>query len=598
MLGLNLVARTVVSAIWMLSLITACPDKCLCEVGSRGLSTTCNGGRLTAILAEISPDTVILNVHDATHGADMNSVNIEMIKSRQIYELSITRTTINTISDNTFSSLLNLLTLNLSRNNIVTISKGAFNGLGSLKVLDLSNNRIASITELFKPFNMLTDLDLSNNFLTSVQSGTFSRLRKLTRLLLNGNRLQVPHGYIFQGLISLKFLGLRRCGITKLSDDLFHPIHSIATLDLGDNAIFSLPSSGQFNNLPYLRFVYLDRNQIRLLNDHQFSGITLEILDLSGNKIQELNSMVFKYFNTKVLHLSYNSIRDISADAFKPMAPMLEDLTLAGNPLQKVANQALRGLYRLRTLNLSACAIESLSSELFQGMESLRVLDISWNSLQNLPLEVMENFGRLSSLSLHNNFWNCDCHIQPFQEWLQQYSNTVLVCTNAQNIIEDCVKPKCSSPNELHDKDIASLKQSELVQCQVSRVSSAMQTDVKIAIGVSVTLIILFVTIVLVLLIRHYDVCCFSDHGNSSHNDYEKKRRPFQDMDIGSLNESDRSFNVRNYFRSIDQNPNFSRSMPSIPSLNQTNHRDSESLNSKISFNTIASYPMGRESAV
>lgn len=62
----------------------------------------------------------------------------------------------------------------------------------------------------------------------------------------------------------------------------------------------------------------------------------LSWLDLSHNRINEINDEITYFQNLKILYLHHNDIRSIKALLILRNLPKLINLTLVGNPVEKV----------------------------------------------------------------------------------------------------------------------------------------------------------------------------------------------------------------------------------------------------------------------
>lgn len=574
-----------------LTYTNGCPTSCSCS----GTVVVCQSGSLQNTIANVPKSTQ----HLTLKGNKMNG-NLKQSFSvtgpfSQLNNLTVTKYYITQLSETTFQGMVNLQYLLLTHNDITNINKKAFEGLLSLIHLDLSHNRIANI-DIFHTLQRLEFLDLSWNQVYSLPSGIFKSQGRLKTLILDGNNMQNIYSYSFQWLRSLLQLSLSNCRLLSIATDLFTITRNLISLDLSNNELTKPLMLNILRNLPNLRTLSLYNNSIYKLEENQFSGINLDTLNLSRNNLRRILDETFKYFNTKHLDLSLNSIDHLDSGSLHPMAPQLEYLNLAGNPLQKIPANAFTELYRLQELNLSDCSINSLNQ--FEGPKSLQKLDLSANNLKNIPETTLRIFSNLKWIKVDRNSWVCDCHIRGFRNWLQnpKYSQIVQCSTLSQS--DGCDFLQCEVPLGLHEHHIKQLKDEEISKCDVELKNKPdSNTVLIIAISCSIFAVVIF----MVFIILWKCVCkkngphwlCSQSAEDSSHLEKSEKRRAFQDLDIGSLNESDRSFNVRNYFNSMVQNPsNLSQETPPY------SQRDNSNLGSQNSLYSVVSYAYGRESAV
>ncbi|XP_014786811.1 leucine-rich repeat transmembrane neuronal protein 4 isoform X2 [Octopus bimaculoides] len=575
-----------------LTYTNGCPTSCSCS----GTVVVCQSGSLQNTVAKVPKSTQQLTLQGSKMRGDLKQSFSHTESFSQLSNLTVTKYYISQLSETTFQGMVNLQYLSLTHNDISNIDNKAFEGLLSLIHLDLSHNRIANIDEIFYTLQKLEFLDLSWNRFYSLPSGIFKSQGRLKTLILDGNNMQNIYSYSFQWLRSLLHLSLSNCQLFSIATDLFTITRNLISLDLSSNGLTKPLMLNILRSLPNLRTLSLYNNTIYKLEKNQFSGINLDTLNLSRNNLRQIFDATFKYFNTKHLDLSLNSIDHLDSGSLHPMAPQLEYLSLAGNPLQKLPVNAFTELYRLRELNLSDCSINSLNK--FEGPKSLQKLDLSANNLKNIPESTLRIFSNLKWIKVERNSWVCDCHIRGFRNWLQNptYSRTLQCSKLSQS--DGCDFLQCKIPLGLHERRIKQLKDEEISKCDVELKNKPdSNTVLIIAISCSIFAIVVFMA----LIILWKCVCkkngphwlCNQSAEDSSHLEKAEKRRAFQDLDIGSLNESDRSFNVRNYFNSMVQNP--SSLSQGTPPYSQ---KDNSNLGSQTSLYSVVSYAYGRESAV
>ncbi|GAB1604748.1 leucine-rich repeat transmembrane neuronal protein 4-like [Argonauta hians] len=572
-----------------------CPTSCSCSGSDMVL---CQAASFQQTFTNLPASTKQLTLHGSRRsGGDLKQSLSKPDTFRQMINFTVTKYSIPQLSQATFKNMANLRYLTLTHNGITTIDKSAFEGLLYLLHLDLSHNMITTVDSFLYPLGRLEFLDLSWNNLYLLQGGNFKSQASLKSLVVDGNNMQNLYSYSFQWLRNLRHLSLSNCHIVSIATDLFTIPRNLNSLDLSSNNLNKPLLLRVLRNLPNLRFLSLYNNSIHKLEENQFSGINLDTLNLSLNKLRKISEGSFKYFNTKHLDLSKNSIVDLSSASLRPVAPQLEYLNLAGNPLQILPAKVFTGLYRLQELNLSDCSINSISQ--FDGPTSLKRLDISANNLKTIPEPILRMFSKLTWVKLDKNSWACDCNIRGFRNWLQNPTYfQILQCSQRPQSAE-CEVFQCEMPLELYHHNIKELTDEQIAKCNIESKNKPDSNTVLIivisctifAIGIFITLIVLWKC---VLKKQGPPWMCNQSSEDSSHLEKCEKQRAFQDLDIGSLNESDRSFNVRNYFNSMVQNPsNVSRGTPSYSQKDYNSN-----LGSQASLYSVISYAYGRESAV
>lgn len=581
----------------MSSYVYTCPTNCKCEY--RTVSCT-QVSSLKTIAPQIPKDTNRLDIVGGTF-FDVKE------------------------SDFTEMPVKNFVQLRLSNGQLSEVQHNAFGALTGLQILDLSGNTLQQISnpDIFKSLFYLQTVDLSNNRLTDLPNGLFVSQSNVYLLNIAGNKdMRNLRGLSFQGLRSLSKLIASNCGIRTLENDLFSAISSVHTLDLSYNQLQSLPSSDGFRSLRKLRNFTLQGNKISALNDGQFANMDLEILDLSRNLIATVSPNSFMYLKGVLrLDLSYNKIHNLPEYVFQPISSTVYDLKLNNNhALIKLPPTLFNGMRKMNALNLSSCAIDELSGEHFQQDFSLRQIDISNNWLKYLPQSFIDKSMYMQYVRLVNNPWECNCMIKPLQNWLQNpQSSSIIYCAGQpqMGIRANCPSPKCTSPSHLANRDISMLMHNDVEDCV--KTGSSSSAPVGIIIGVLAGLIVIAILILIVacyLYRRHkrgdplmcYEPAQTEDDekkkkkknrelkavqgvkklkrepksGRGDRDYYrEKKENRKIDAESSSLNESDKSFVVRNFFHSMMPDPDghsegtHSQSMTrkdSIDSLSQSGY--------------------------
>ncbi|PSN38854.1 hypothetical protein C0J52_26349 [Blattella germanica] len=169
----------------------------------------------------------------------------------------------------------------------------------------------------------------------------------------------------------------------------------------------------------------------------------IQILDLSGSPLHELPKDAFHYvklINLHKLFLKDCSIQDLHKEAFRGLAILIEldlsgnhihtlhpgifrenvrlrILSLSRNPIQKLEDGLFSNLTFLQTVELSGCQLSHVGRKTFVNVPNLKSLTLDGNNLTTMKVETLESLYQLSGLVLHNNPWNCDCHLQAFRDW-------------------------------------------------------------------------------------------------------------------------------------------------------------------------------------
>lgn len=230
--------------------------------------------------------------------------------------------------------------------------------------------------------------------LKSPEELSISRPEKLLVLMLRGSYL-LENVNIVEKLKALTVLEISgsRAWTIKLSDNFFHEVSRLRSLDLTGAGFESLPDS--FSELTELRRLILRQcsSLTQLPKLAKFSK--LEVIDLSEctslKKIQEKS--FGKLEKLKVINFSHTKIEKL------PIVKTLRNLTilLLKGCSELSAMRMLKQVSSLKILDLSgATNIKEIRYDCFEETENLRELDLSETQIQYLPLEI----GNLQKLRL------------------------------------------------------------------------------------------------------------------------------------------------------------------------------------------------------
>ena len=163
-----------------------------------------------------------------------------------------------------------------------------FFGLMSLKILDLSNNGIESVPEqTFSTLPLLESLDLSLNQITVLNDHLFCHLVSLKCLYLQQNNITQISRYAFNDLSFLETLNLNQNHLKSIPFVSFKVLTQLKVLLLNDNPIFSI-ARHEFNSLHALEQLWIERCQLSNVAELTFHGKKLTTLSLINNDLNRL----------------------------------------------------------------------------------------------------------------------------------------------------------------------------------------------------------------------------------------------------------------------------------------------------------------------
>lgn len=177
--------------------------------------------------------------------------------------LHLTHTMLESISDDTWSKLINLKTLNLRMNRLKLNRGSFFKGLEKLIKLDLSANELDSIDKhAFQGLVNLECLDLSNNFhMQILDPEVFACLPNLKHLRMDNTKIEIDTK-TFSNLTRLKSLSIQYCKQHDGQfDGVFANMTELEVLDLSYAENLKI-TSAMFKGLGKLKELYLKLFQI------------------------------------------------------------------------------------------------------------------------------------------------------------------------------------------------------------------------------------------------------------------------------------------------------------------------------------------------
>ncbi|KAM8856008.1 toll-like receptor 7 [Spinachia spinachia] len=282
--------------------------------------------------------------------------------------------------------------LTLTINHIPKLNSTSFIGLDNLKEIDMRCNCVP--IKIGPKDRMCTASVI-------IEENTFTGLKKLRALYLDGNQLYaVPKG-LPQNLI---LLSLEVNHIYNISKANLSEIRNIQMLYLSQNCYYRNPCNasyaiedGAFLQLNNLTLLCLKSNNLSFI-PHQLPT-SLRELYLYNNNIQAVTEDDFKNLtNLQILDISGNCPRCYNAPF--PCIPCPND-----SPLN-ISKTAFRMLKRLRTLRLHSNSLTCVQSEWFASTPELRELDLSSNFLARAIgfTDFPRYLGKLEELDLSFNF--------------------------------------------------------------------------------------------------------------------------------------------------------------------------------------------------
>ncbi|XP_055525782.1 chaoptin [Wyeomyia smithii] len=334
--------------------------------------------------------------------------------SPELEELKITRAGLKSIKNHAFTKLRGLKRLDLSENRIDSIESSAFAEIGHSLVSLRMSHGLGSMQQLPQdPFRQLTGieaLDLSNNKLKTLSDNCFHFLKNIISLELHDNQLEnLPKGIFQQDIHSkLTMVSLRYNNLKQVPAHTFVDLEELNAIYLDDNRIESIERRA-FMNLDKLKLLNLRGNKLTKIAPEAFQNLPeLEKLDLAYNS---LSTFDFEYFD-QVGSLASLDV-DVSHNRMGALGELPElntNESLLFTPVTAAVNIGRDSGFahtNIKSLNLSSNNITKISDGFFKPVElSLIKLSLARNKLTNMSREVFGNMPHLQWLDLESNMIN------------------------------------------------------------------------------------------------------------------------------------------------------------------------------------------------
>lgn len=317
---------------------------------------------------------------------------------------------------------LPISSLDLSNNEITEITETTLNGLpAGLTNVNLLGNEIRRIWSQVIENKHLRRLIFTSNLIEDIEENAFEKT-KLRELYLVNNQLESLN-FVSTLPETLMALVMSENRLTSIPDGVFAKLSRLVYLYLDGNQIKVLQNDA-FRGLVSLHKLMLMKNRVTTIEPIAFKDLTaLRVLDLSDNSINDLQNGTFveltalkelilswnKITETpfadlpstlNLLHLDHNEIEALEEGSFIRVPRLF--LSLTGNRISRIARGAF-DLPTLRNLYLNNNNLTTIDGDSYEGLGHLRGLSISENDITEIHKGSCKNLGSLYILDISKN---------------------------------------------------------------------------------------------------------------------------------------------------------------------------------------------------
>ncbi|KAH8303045.1 hypothetical protein KR018_007913, partial [Drosophila ironensis] len=277
--------------------------------------------------------------------------------------------------------------------------------LSRLVRLDLSESGGVTFTDRgLQDFSGLLELNLTHCQLEERILGKhFPNNSKMVNLDISYNDMLSITADLTSRLANLEYANFSENLIAYIEPNAFKNMKNLRFLDLTTNYQVNI-SLGENANL---RWLSISNNDMRDFLWDRLDGLPmLEELHLHSNWLEKLDMGLFHYLpRLKVLNVSNNNLFEVKRNLFLGLTDQmpLELLDYSSNNLKVLDDSVFCKLGNLKTLNLWFNQINRIHSRAFQGLKSLQSLQLQGNKIKVLPDDVFANLTMLERLDLSKN---------------------------------------------------------------------------------------------------------------------------------------------------------------------------------------------------
>lgn len=246
-------------------------------------------------------------------------------KSPNLKNLDVSSNSVGILPQDVFGTCQNLEAIDIAHNRLHLFNGIELIGCNKLRQLNVSSNQLIFFNwEPLNDLRLLEQIDLSNNLISNVMIPRYAK-----KVVARNNHIHKlttdPNSFIFM----LEHLDASRNRLSNI--DTMARFGKMTYIDLSYNRLLTVDFA-LFKNMPSLRELKLDRNNIFSVSTSDVKPIPLELVDLSNNELTRLSANDIRGIS-QVERLRLNNNYLVKFEVTKGLSnfPRLKSVTLSGN---------------------------------------------------------------------------------------------------------------------------------------------------------------------------------------------------------------------------------------------------------------------------
>ncbi|XP_076804688.1 matrix-remodeling-associated protein 5-like isoform X1 [Clavelina lepadiformis] len=230
------------------------------------------------------------------------------------------------------------------------------------------------------------------------------------------------------------------------------------------------------NNIaPSVRKLNIAYNRLATIKLGAFTEYSrsLRYLFLQSNELKMVQGAFANLTRLEILRLSHNKLISVRKLLLSDMVS-LKRLYLDNNKINFIHPEALRGLTKLSLLQLDGNQLSHLHPDTFVTVKfdhyfrysNLQRLYLSNNQFKVLPRSLLSGINNLQQVYLHGNPWECSCQLQWLHQWMRESGKNRCKVTLRGAVGPICAQ--CASPVFLKGQEVTSVSHDNIT-CSAPR---------------------------------------------------------------------------------------------------------------------------------